>query len=101
MRLSSARGSSRCGRPRVRSEESGRDDSEARESSRSIGILWRGERREGAAAGNRLFEPLAAAFAALGVRAEPVIYCDDAVAEVRSDLVHLVHAAAERTVRRR
>jgi len=43
--------------------------------SASIGILWRADR--GTAVGaNPLFDPLAKAFAELGVAAEPVLYAD-------------------------
>ena len=54
-----------------------------------VGILWRGDRREKPAPGNRLFEPLAAAFAGAGVEAVPVLYADEAVAEVREELLRL------------
>jgi len=54
-----------------------------------IGILWRGDRRDPAVASNRLFEPLAKQLAALGVAAEPVLYADDAVPEVRAQLLRL------------
>ena len=54
-----------------------------------IGILWRGDRRDPGAASNRLFEPLAKQLAALGVTAEPVVYADDALSEVRAQLLRL------------
>jgi hypothetical protein len=54
----------------------------------SIGILWRADR--GTAGGaNPLFDPLAKAFAELGIEAEPVRYADDAVPEVRAELLNL------------
>jgi len=56
--------------------------------SASIGILWRADR--GTAVGaNPLFDPLAKAFAELGVAAEPVLYADDAISEVRAELLNL------------
>lgn len=54
-----------------------------------VGILWRGDRGDGSAAANRLFEPLARGFAEIGVTAVPVLYADHAIDEVRSELLHL------------
>lgn len=54
-----------------------------------IGILWRGNRNDEAAALHPLFEPLARQFAKVGVAAVPVLYADDAIEEVRSELVRL------------
>lgn len=54
-----------------------------------IGILWRGDRRAESTAGNRLFEPLAKAFAAHGVTAEPVPFSEEAIAEIRAQLAGL------------
>ncbi len=55
-----------------------------------IGLLWRGER--GGAVSPRaeaMLGPLLSAFADQGVAARHVIYADDAVAEVRSELLDL------------
>ncbi len=63
--------------------------SEARDSGGRIGILWRGDRRNKSAAANRLYDPLAKALGEFGVNAEPVVYADDAISEVRDELRNL------------
>lgn len=63
--------------------------SDPRDRGRRIGILWRADRGDPSAASNRLFEPLARGFAKLGVTAVPVLYADDAIAEVRSEVLDL------------
>ncbi|HTF46335.1 MAG TPA: Cj0069 family protein [Pseudonocardia sp.] len=56
-----------------------------------IGLLSRGERHGGrqSARAETMLAPLVRAFAELGVGVEPVVYCDDAVEEVRDQLVGL------------
>jgi hypothetical protein len=57
-----------------------------------VGLLWRGDRRSDDRAPNRaqaLLGPLFEVFAQLNVVAENVIYADDAVEEVRSQLLGL------------
>jgi hypothetical protein len=56
---------------------------------KAIGILWRAGRHERPPAPNPLFDPLARAFAERGVTAVPVVYADDAIEEVRKDLLPL------------
>jgi len=63
--------------------------SETHDSGGRIGILWRGDRNDKSAAANRLFVSLAKAFAELGVTAEPVLYADDAIPQVRNELLRL------------
>ena len=54
-----------------------------------IGILWRADRSAEAASPHPLFGPLARSFAEFGVTAVPVVYTDDAIERVRSELVRL------------
>jgi len=54
-----------------------------------IGILWRGNRKDKAAPAHRLFDPLAKSFADLGIVAEPIVFADDAVTQVRAELLRL------------
>jgi len=56
-----------------------------------IGLLWRGERGVDAppTRGDALLGPLIDAFSRLDVIAQPVVYSDDAVEEVRKELLQL------------
>ena len=56
-----------------------------------IGLLWRGERHAGGAPtrGDTFLPPLFEALAQLDVIARPVVYSDDALAEVREELLQL------------
>jgi hypothetical protein len=54
-----------------------------------IGILWRGDRRDLSAARNSFFDPLAKTFAEFGITAEPVVYADDSIPQVREELLCL------------
>ena len=55
-----------------------------------IGLLFRGDRDQaGLPTGASRLEPLFAAFAALGASAEPVVYADDALDDVRAQLLGL------------
>jgi hypothetical protein len=53
-----------------------------------VALLWRGERDAGVAHNARL-EPVSEALAARGIQAEAAVYSDDAVEEVRSQLLGL------------
>jgi hypothetical protein len=53
-----------------------------------VALLWRGERDAGVARNARL-EPVLEALAARGIQAEAAVYSDDAVDEVRSQLLGL------------
>jgi hypothetical protein len=65
-------------------------DARAREAARPrVGILFRGDRRAGAASPHALYDPLARAFAEQGIAPEPVVYEDEAVAEIRQELLRL------------
>ena len=57
----------------------------------TIGLLWRGDRRPGAppTRGDTLLAPAITAFAELNIAATPVVYSDDAVNEVRDELLAL------------
>jgi hypothetical protein len=61
------------------------------EACRKIGLLWRGNRAEGPYSTVRTerLKPLASALRRLGVAVEPVVYQDDAVDEVRGQLLGL------------
>jgi hypothetical protein len=54
-----------------------------------VGILFRGDRRAGLPAPHALYDPLARAFEEHGVAPAPVLYDDEAVAEVREELLRL------------
>ena len=56
-----------------------------------LALLWRGDReaRENATAHNSRLGPVFAAFSALGIDAEPAIYADDTVDEVRQQLLQV------------
>jgi hypothetical protein len=56
-----------------------------------VGLLWRGERRAGAAPtrGDTLLPPLFDRLAQLDVDAQPLVYSDDAIEEVREELLQL------------
>ncbi len=54
-----------------------------------IGILWRGELEDASARAHPLFEPLAKEFSKSGITAVPVLYSDDAIAEVKDELLRL------------
>lgn len=56
-----------------------------------MGLMWRGERGPGAAPtrGDALLHPLIDVFAQLGVVARPLVYSDDAIEEVREELLQL------------
>lgn len=57
----------------------------------AIGLLWRGERRPGAppTRGDTFLVPAFEVFAELNVTAKPVVYADDAIDEVRDELLAL------------
>jgi hypothetical protein len=56
-----------------------------------IGLLWRGDRRTEppSARADQVLGPLFEAFGRLPVAVEPVVFADDAVDEVRAQLLHL------------
>jgi hypothetical protein len=56
-----------------------------------LALLWRGDRQERrqATPGNNRLSRVFEALAALGIRAEPAVYADDMVAEVREQLLKL------------
>jgi hypothetical protein len=54
-----------------------------------VGVLWRGETGDQAAAGEGRFGPTLAALRARGLRAEPVVFAEDAAERVRERLREL------------
>src|SRR5262249_48493233 len=74
---------------RCRRSECSMTTPEAGRGHERVGILWRGDRHSRPIAENRFFDPLAEAFAKLRVAAEPVLYADGGVPEVRDELLNL------------
>src|SRR5205823_9308286 len=64
---------------------------ETKMTSSKVGLLWRGDRRDPAMSprAEAMLGPLFSAFTDLDVSAEPVVYADDATAEVRDQLLGL------------
>lgn len=54
-----------------------------------VGILFRGDRRAGLPGPNALYDPLARAFEVHGLAPAPVLYDDEAVEEIREELLRL------------
>ncbi len=54
-----------------------------------IGILWRADRDDASARTHPLFEPLSKEFSKSDITAVPVLYSDDAIAEVTDELLRL------------